>query len=515
MTLRFKAGWLLAALMLFVLGGCGGGGGGNGAPLAAAPAPVAQAPEDQTGVVGILIKDAPTPDFTRIIMVISRVVLIPDDDGHQVILLDEPKEIDLLELQNFYDMLAVSDVVPIGDYEKIRLIVDSIEVCYLDDTDTEVCEDAIVPANGKVDLNPRGSFTVAPDTAILIEVDVDAKKSFHVVGTGNGSIRFRPVVFVDIQQRQALQGLLRASGTVGDIDMDTSSFDLCEVDTQLHTDTNGCLKVNTAEDTSLFDADGEPILFEDLETGDAVTVYGIAVVVSDAHDDDSDSSSDDDSQGDTDDDSDSDSDDGDTVRMVQLDAIVVQKGLPEEILSLSGTALTAVDEDGLFALELAEGEELDQPQIDVLVQAGTKILSAEDLSELDPSVIETGTVAEVNGVIPDAESGVLHASLILISPPEESRDQLSGEVTSIDTETFMLFVSDTEPEGDRCIRPTADAHFVAVTDLLDGGFDVEDASFSDLETGQQVTAIGQDGADSCFDAEDVIIQLEEEEAPAT
>lgn len=534
MTFRFKTGWLPVALTLLALSSCGGGGGGDSTPLASAPAtPVAQAPVDQTGVVGILLKDAPTPDFTRILMVVSRIVLIPDDDdGQQVSLLDEPREFDLLELQNFYDMLAVSENVPVGEYEKIRLIVDSITVCHLDDTDTEVCEDAVVPANGKVDLNPRGTFTVAADTAILIGIDLDAKKSFHVVGTGNGSIRFRPVVFVEILQRQALQGLLRASGTVGDIDPATGSFDLCEVETRLDTDTNGCLKINTFEDTSLFNADGEPVAFDDLATADPVTVYGIAVVVRDAHDGDSDSDdgdadgdsdadsdtdsdsdSDMDADGDSDGDSDSDSDRGDTVRMVQLDAIVVQKGLPENILSLTGTVLAAVDDEGLFPLELAAGEELDQPEVDVLVQAETRILSAVDLSELDPGAIEAGTVAEVNGVIPDAESGVLHASLILIAPPEESREQLTGEVTSIDTATFSLFVADAEPAGDRCVRPTDDAHFLIVTDLLDGGFDVQDADYADLAVGQQVTVVGEDGSDGCFAAGDVIVQLTEEAAP--
>jgi len=375
MTFNLKAGWLSAALMLLALGGCGGGGGGsNGAPLAAAPtpAPVAEAPQEQTGVVGILLKDAPTPDFTRILMVVSRVVLIGEEDGHQVILMDEPKEIDLLELQNFYDMLAVSENVPVGDYEKIRLIVDSISVCYLDDTETEVCEDAVVPANGKVDLNPRGSFTVAADTAILIEVDLDARKSFHVVGTGQGKIRFRPVVFVDIQQQMALQGLVRLSGTVGDIDPDTASFDLCEVSTQLDTDSSGCLKINTSEDgTSLFNDEGVPIDFSELATGEPVTVYGIAVVVRDAHDDNSDSDSDSDSDSEDSSDDDSDSDHGDRDSIVQVEAIVVQKGLPEDILSLSGTALSPIGEDGLFTLELADGEELDQPQIDDPVHGGS------------------------------------------------------------------------------------------------------------------------------------------------
>ncbi|HEY5644914.1 MAG TPA: DUF4382 domain-containing protein [Pseudomonadales bacterium] len=493
MTFQSRTRGLLATVALLMLSACGGGGGGGNAPAAAAPAAGAQAPADQTGVVAILLKDAPTPDFTRVLMVISRVILLPEDDGgQQVILLDEPKELDLLELQNFYDMLAVSENVPVGDYEKIRLRVDAITVCYLDENEAEVCEHAVVPANGKVDLNPRGSFTVAADTAILIEIDVDARKSFHVVENGNGRIRFRPVVFVDIQQRQALQGLLRISGTVGEIYPETRSFDLCGVDTDLDTDTSGCLQVNTFEDTSLVAADGESVDFDNLDTGDLVTAYGIAVVIRDAHDDGSDS------------------DDDDTVRMVQLDAIVVQKGAPEEIFSLSGTALTAVGADGIFSLDLDEGEELDEPQLDVLVREGTRILSAIDLAELDATAIDTGTVAEANGVIPDAASGVLHASLILIAPPEESREQLTGEVTSIDTETFNLFVDDEEPAGDRCVRPTTEAHFVIVTELADGGFDVQDAGFEDLQSDQEVTVIGADGADSCFDAEDVIIQLVEE-----
>ena len=131
-------------------------------------------------------------------------------------------------------------------------------------------------------------------------------------------------------------------------------------------------------------------------------------------------------------------------------------------------------------------------------------VAAADLTRLVPE--------DTLRLIADEVSGVLHASLILIAPAEESRDQLTGEVTGIDTETFILFVDDVEPAGDRCIRPTVDAHFITVTELLEGGFDVTESAFADLETGQQATVIGDDSG-SCFEADDVIIQLVEEETP--
>ncbi|MGD8833257.1 MAG: DUF4382 domain-containing protein, partial [Pseudomonadales bacterium] len=361
---------LLGMLAMFALSGCGGGGGGGSAgPAAQAgnPAPTtSQTPDDQTGVVGILIKDAPTQAFTRIIMHVTGVELLPADDGEgHATVFEGDKELDLLALQNFYDTLAVSENVPVGDYEKIRLFVDSITLYYLNDADEEVSTEAVVPANGKVDLNPRGTFTVSANTAILIEIDLDAKKSFHVIETGNGNgnakqkWRFRPVVFVDIQQLKALEGLMRLSGTVGDIDAENNQFDLCEVDTQLHTDTNGCIPINVGDETSLFGENGEPIAFDDLATGDPVTAYGFAVVVQSAHDDDSDDDGDDDS-GMSSDDSDADSEqdmDDDTVRMVQLDAVVIQKAAAAVIRSLSGTALSAPDESGIFTLDLADDEQ--------------------------------------------------------------------------------------------------------------------------------------------------------------
>ncbi|MEJ2090454.1 MAG: hypothetical protein P8Y69_18770 [Gammaproteobacteria bacterium] len=78
MNLKKIALPIAAACALLSLMSCGGGGG-NG--VMQQPAPINQPPPaDNTGVVGILLKDAPTLDFTRIVMVITSVELLGNGD---------------------------------------------------------------------------------------------------------------------------------------------------------------------------------------------------------------------------------------------------------------------------------------------------------------------------------------------------------------------------------------------------------------------------------------------------
>jgi hypothetical protein len=460
---------LLVCLSLGITA-CGGGGGGGGAAAVATtptPAPVA----DNTGVVAIVLKDAPTNEFDEILVTISSVTLL--GNGDPVVIFDEEKTIDLLKLQNFYDMLAVSDEVPAGTYEKIRLMVTDIDLIKYDDDDNAEVIDAEIPANGKIDLNPRGSFTVAPDTALLIEIDMDAKKSIHVVGTGSERYKFRPVVFVDIQERQLLNGLVRAHGTIGEIAEDNTSLELCDVDIQFTTSSKECVIVNLSEESTLFDENGDAIEVEDIRNETApveATVYGIAVVVSDPDSGDSDSESDSDSDSDTDSDSSSDSDSGsdsdsdsdsdgsDTVRMVQIDAIVLQLGPDSAAQQLDGDILTDIDERNLFEFGIDPGQGFTEDStITTLLQPTTVILSPE-LIELDRDAIVAGAQASIAGVL-DLEGDPLYKStLIIVDELEELDDSVTGTVLPIEVgdEIFLLRTAET---GDLCIDPNDDARF--------------------------------------------------------
>ena len=86
-------------------------------------------------------------------------------------------------MQNYSDWL-VTTVIHSGTYHKIRLHVTEVELV------KEGQEPVItkLPANGKVDLNPRGTFEVIAGGHLMIELDVDAEKSIHPVNKGNGKM---------------------------------------------------------------------------------------------------------------------------------------------------------------------------------------------------------------------------------------------------------------------------------------------------------------------------------------
>jgi hypothetical protein len=489
-----------AALALLFVASCGGGGGSSSSPAPTAntstPPPTAStAPDDPTGVVGIIIKDAPSDEYTRIMLRITSVELLGDGDPQVVF--EGDLEFDLLSLRNHANLLALSDEVAVGDYEKIRLRVTSITL-YCEDADGDGFEESVdvrVPANGKIDLNPRGTFTVAADSALLIQIDLDAKKSIHIVGTGNGSYRFRPVVFVDIDERQIPQGLIRVSGMVGQISDDPSYFELCRLD-DVHIDslTDGCIQVNTNDATAFFDADGQPIGFGDLVQGQTVTVFAEAIVVPIE-------------EGDDDDDV---SIDNDTIRMVQLHAFVVHQGEPANLLSLDGTAADAVTDEGRFNFQVAAGQEIPEELISVLLQRNTRILSGEDLSDLEATAILRGVMAEVSGVllpsIPEDPSN-LSAALIVIegpAPEEGALTELEGEVIRIDAETFTVLTDNEEPPMERCVAPLDNARYLTVMDSSEGA-DHTEVEPDYLAEGQIVSVFGGYGEGDCFEADTIII----------
>jgi len=113
--------------------------------------------------------------------------------------------LDLLNLQTHAELLTLAADVPVGTYTKIRLLINSIKLINVDDLatpeDESASQDVRLPANGKIDLNPRRGIALAAGQTLLIQLDMDANESLHLHETGNGQWRLRPVVFVDITPR--------------------------------------------------------------------------------------------------------------------------------------------------------------------------------------------------------------------------------------------------------------------------------------------------------------------------
>ena len=154
--------------VLTVLASCSSSDGGNSGTAAT------------TGRVSLLITDGVTEEFDQVNLTVKSISFLGEDDGHETIVFDESRVINLLALQNYSDWL-VTTVIHSGTYDKIRLHVTKVELV------KEGQEPVItkLPANGKVDLNPRGTFEVFVDGHLMIGLDIDAEKSIHIIKKGN------------------------------------------------------------------------------------------------------------------------------------------------------------------------------------------------------------------------------------------------------------------------------------------------------------------------------------------
>lgn len=181
----------ISFLFLFsVLTSCGSSDDGNSLNASAS-----------SGRVSLLITDGPTAEFDQINITLESISFIADDDSFdgsdveesdgddtsdaddtkEVIVFDEAKVINLLALQNYSDLLTTT-VIPAGSYSKIRLQVSQVELVKLNPDGTVLSSElAELPGNGKIDLNPKGSFDVIDSEHLMIELDIDAEKSISTL----------------------------------------------------------------------------------------------------------------------------------------------------------------------------------------------------------------------------------------------------------------------------------------------------------------------------------------------
>ncbi len=447
-TRKMLATWRVAAMSLFAalfITACGGGESTETTPDTSASLP-------NVGTVGLLFTDAPTDDYSAIKLDIVEAILIGGDDAQQPIF-EGVEPIDLLDLTNFSEPVVFGEV-PVGTYTKLRLVIDNLELVPLDGGPSIFPR---LPANGKIDLLQPDGFDVLPGRTLMMEVDMDANKSIHIVGAGNsGRVNFRPVVKVNIFDGGMPHKLARLEGSVsGTPNSGAGSFVLCDFDSP-----DMCVDVGTDDTTSIFGDDGLGTEFGTLADGNSVVVIGMY-------------SSD----------------------PIVLNAIVVEIG--GNAVQMRGNVVND-PMDGEFLLYTDE-------QADVLVelQPGTKFY--DESGPIDASAIMLGDDVEVEGVMPEVapeDPTLLRAALVFLEA--EDAEQLSGTIGSepdADTRSFDLM-----PEsGDLvCVRVNDDADILLVDTELS---EITMAEFADLLIDQVVELFGMTAEDSCFEAAEVIVDL--------
>jgi hypothetical protein len=167
---------LLAIVFCSLLALSCGGGGGSASSSAG------------TGTASVFLTDAPSDDFDEILVTITAVELLGADGP--IVIFRGRETVDLKELEDFSDLFVYAEKVPVGRYSKIRMRVERV-VLVKDDDETDVDP----PADGHIDLVPKGPFEIREGVHLVIEIDMDAKKSIHISGNGK-KYNFRPVVFM-------------------------------------------------------------------------------------------------------------------------------------------------------------------------------------------------------------------------------------------------------------------------------------------------------------------------------
>jgi len=460
----------LAAAALVTLAACGGGGDSSSADTSTSPTP--QGPT--TGAVAVLLTDAPTDAFCEIRATVESIDLLSDTGGPTNVFVG-PETVNLLDLRNYTDFFSIDPVVPVGTYSKVRMTLSDLALVECDAAGVPeaeaMWEHPRLPGNGKLDLNPRGTFQVVGGETLVIELDMDMNKSLHLHQTGNGRWQFRPVVFVTIRPDDTK--LVRVFGRVENLG--ATSFELCPVEPVSSMDddqpapSTECIDVFTDADTGIFDETGTPVDMSAVANDDLLTAIGFLGLYDDG--------------------------DGDTrLDDLRLNAAVLELGALDTFERILGAVVAAPGTNGIFEFDAAP---LDSPAtgvFDVLLQPGTRIFALGSNDELGATALQPGTTGEVNGVFTDpVTSGEPLKSSLVVLDLDTTPDValLDGSITAIDATvpaTPKLTINATGVTG-QCVTTDTSTRYLQITE---SGSASETAVIpaSDLAVGNSVDVYG-------------------------
>ncbi len=382
----------IAAATLVTVAACGGGGGDGGGDGDSSATVGPTAPI--TGKVAVLLTDGATDEFCQILATVESIDLL-GESGSRTNVFTGPETVDILAMRNYTDFFAIDSEVPIGAYAKVRMTLSDLALVHCDDQGVREpeadWEHPNLPGNGKLDLNPRGTFEVIGGETLVIELDMDMEKSLHVHQTGNGKWQLRPVIFVTIRPDDSK--LVRVFGEARNVG--SSTFELCPVEPVSSMDSGSstpgteCLDVFTDAETGIFDETGARVDLSSVVSGDLLTAIGFLIIYDDA--------------------------DGDT-RMddLRLDAAVVELGDQGTFERVVGTVVSAPGNNDLFVFDPTSLDDATNA-IDVRLQSGTRIFALRSNEELTSAALQPGTTGEVDGVFTTPPRGEpLKSSLIVL-----------------------------------------------------------------------------------------------------
>jgi hypothetical protein len=481
-----RAGVLALLALSFALAACGSGSSGPG-----------------TGDVVVTVTDGPTDQYERVLITLKSMTLI-GAGGHQTIYDGPEREFDLLQLRDRAD-LAFSQTITAGDFNKIRLevvkvrLVDLVDPANPDD-DMEVVLDKL-PANGKIDLNPRGGFTVTSGRTTVIELDIDAKRSFQVVENGNGALILRPVIFTRIYQGDVIMPsrLVRVFGTIAAVDEVEHTIKICgpqfvaQLGAPGPANMDDCIMV-FATGANHFGTDGAPVTFADIvdafdmDPALQVTSIGFAAMPGD----------------------------GAPVDIVlHLDAVVDELGPRLDAMTAGWeTAQGALTSDpvtaGCVTSQCVNFQPTDTAEITVQLQPETRVFRR-DGTELTPADLATGQTGAFDAIrVDNAGTDELKASLFVYGP-EVGDAAVSGALVGVnigDPADVLTVQPDVGGPVEVCVTAETDVLRILVDSEAISIVDLLDPAVLDPSAGLQVDAVGDTSAMAGCDIDAAVVIVE-------
>lgn len=424
-----------AVAIACLLAACGGSGGGSSQP---------------TGTLTLAITDATINDYDQALLEVSSITLI-GPGGQETELLDTPQVIDLLKLRNVSELLLRERLLA-RTISKIRLGVDSIELNKLDLEGNVTDSDMPPVPTRKIDLNPQQPLEIRAGEDLLIELDVDLEDSIKINSTGNGGVRFRPVVHINA----GVSGLVRLYGRYTIEDDNASVCDLERVSDAdgIYEQLTGVCVALDETNASYFDVAAMPI--ESVADGDLISVYGYYQTTS-----------------------------GD----VELAAEIIAHDMASR-----GTAFTTLN--GIAASDLVMDEFSlslsDETTLPVKLSSGAKVFDTDGALVTDPPVtpvISEGQRTEARGAITDSmstEPDWLQSFIVFAGETDAADEETSGVIARIDGETIELMPG----PNITCVITDANTDFFDITS--DGEITESSAiELSDLMEMDSIDAAGE------------------------
>lgn len=199
---------LVVGSLAGLLAACGGGGGGSSAST--------ETSDSSTGTFSLAVTDAPIDSATQVVVEFAGVSIQPADGEVIEITFDEPKSINLLDLQGTASAALIDgETVAAGEYEWMRLDVsaehDNIMDSFIELNDGTQLE-LYVPSGSETGLKLVSGFTVPVGGSADFTVDFDLRKSvINPPGMSGGAMLKPALRLIDNTTAGSIAGTIDAT----------------------------------------------------------------------------------------------------------------------------------------------------------------------------------------------------------------------------------------------------------------------------------------------------------------